>query len=402
MIAIPPVQEAGPLNHKRLLLVVAAYFPDSYGGAERQALILAEALGRAGVDVTIVAPSIWADAPDVEETNFGRVVRRRVRAYPNRGGFYLASFLAWTLWFPRRFGGGEFAGVPIYVFHARLHALGPMLAALAGRSPLMVKLGGGGEASDFAALRAKKFFYGTWIQSLLLKHVDCFVANGDQIVQDLRDLGVPQTRIANFPNGVVLPDADQLATALQTRRGDTFIFMGRMIVDKRVHVLHQAALMLLDAPRPARMVFLGDGPECDRLAALPESMANPEAVAFPGFVSDVYPELARSDFFVSASMREGQSNALLEAMSIGVIPIVYNASGVTDVVTHGKTGFIVDTSEPEDFAATMRAALALTPEQRRDMAMAARRFAEENIGIDSVASRTIAVLDSLTANKEAR
>ncbi len=33
---------------------------------------------------------------------------------------------------------------------------------------MMVKLGGGGEKSDFAALRAKRYFYGHWVQSLVL------------------------------------------------------------------------------------------------------------------------------------------------------------------------------------------------------------------------------------------
>jgi glycosyltransferase involved in cell wall biosynthesis len=385
----------------RLILVVAAFFPDSYGGAERQALILAEALGRRGVDVTLVAPTVCPRSPAVEPTAFGRIERFRVKAYPNNGGRHFGSFLAWTLWFRRRYGSAGYAGVPIYVFHARLHALGPALAAIDSGAPLVIKLGGGGEASDFAALRAKKFAYGRWVQSLLLRRVNVFVANGAQIEADLAALGVRSERIAAFPNGVVLPPDAEIADALTRRRGDRFISSGRMLPDKRVAVLHDAAMALAAEGRRPRMVFLGEGPERQRLASRPLPPAARDLFAFPGFVADVYPELLEADFFVSASMREGQSNALLEAMSAGVIPIVYAASGAADAVGHGKTGFIVRQSEPAAFAEAMRAALDLPDERRREMALAAGDFAKRNIGIDAVADRTIALFASLAPERKA-
>ena len=58
-----------------------------------------------------------------------------------------------------------------------------------------------------------------------------------------------------------------------------------------------------------------------------------------------------------ASKREGQSNALLEAMSAGVIPIVFKASGVEEVVSDGWNGFIV----PIPNCTTCGMAIALAP-----------------------------------------
>src|SRR5206468_12715520 len=128
------------------------------------------------------------------------------------------------------------------------------------------------------------------------------------------------------------------------------------------------------------LVLLGDGPEQARLQA--RAAARGDLFDFHGFVADVYPELGKADFFVSASRREGQSNAMLEAMAAGVIPIVCDASGVDDVVDHGRTGFIVKASEPAAFSEVMRAAMAMSPYRRRAMANAARTFAEQNFGID--------------------
>ena len=179
----------------RILLVTAGYYPDSRGGAARQAFILANALARRGIDVTIVAPTIDPDAPASEPADFGRIERLHLPAYPNAGGRYVLSFLRWTRWFRARYAPQVRDGTPIYVFHARLHALGPALAARQAGAPFLIKLGGGGEASDFAALREKRYFYGKWVQDYLLRHTDRFVANGAQIERDLAALGVPPRRI---------------------------------------------------------------------------------------------------------------------------------------------------------------------------------------------------------------
>ncbi|RYU57570.1 glycosyltransferase family 1 protein [Methylolobus aquaticus] len=376
---------------KRIILAVAAFFPDSYGGAERQAQILANALARRGVEVTLVAPTRARGLPEVEPTSFGRVVRRKVFAYPNLGGRYFGSFLNWSIWFARRFGGADWRGVPVYVFHARLHAFGPTLAAIRSGSPLMVKLGGGGEASEFDALRSKRFFYGHWVEALLRRRVDAFVANSAQIADELAELGIPASRIARFPNGVELPPLARVEQAVVERSGQRFVYAGRLVPDKRVEIVHLAAESLAAAGEEFELRVLGEGPERIRLAARTPP-AGRATIAYPGYTADVYSELLGADFFVSPSLREGQSNALLEAMSAGLLPIVAAASGVTEVIRHGETGLILEDSTPEIFEKAMREALAMSPKVRQRMQLAARRFAEEHIGIDAVAERTMEML----------
>ncbi|WP_165799501.1 glycosyltransferase [Sphingomonas oleivorans] len=378
---------------RKLILVVAAYFPDSYGGAERQAKILAEALGRQGVDVTIVAPTIWTDTVLSEPAAFGRIERIRVKHYPNYGGRRIASLFRWTSEFYRRYGGEAFRGVPVYAFHARLHALAPALVASRLDSPLLIKLGGGGEASDFIALDEKRYFYGAWVKRLLLRRVDIFVANGIQIEKDLAALGVSTERIAAFPNGVQLPPLDEVKEAIGTRNGDRFVFTGRMISDKNVAMLYEGAEGLALAGRSFTFAFVGDGAERETLSARAEAAGVAGQFEFPGFASDVYPHLMPSDFFMSASLREGQSNSLLEAMSAGCIPILFAASGVEDVVRDGETGFVVRDISAAGLREAMVRALDLSVEKRMAMARAARRFAEDRVGIDATATRTIAALD---------
>lgn len=379
------------MHSKKLILVVAAFFPDSYGGAERQALILAEALGRKGVDVTLVAPTISKSTLLEEQRSFGRILRKRVWAYPNEGGRHILSFLSWSIWFPWTFRARGWRGVPIYVFHARLHAFGPALAAALHSSPLLIKLGQGGEASEFKSLRSKKYFYGSFVEKFLRRRVSTFVANSGQIVRELLSLDVAQSRIADFPNGVALPPLNQLTEAMAARSGRRFIYAGRLIPDKNVAVIYGAATALFASGLPVELRLVGEGSEKDRLEQVSSAAGLTSCVSFPGFVSDVYRELELADFFVCASKREGQSNALLEAMSAGLIPIVFAASGVREVVSHGVNGFILEDASIESFSRAMEQALSLTIDERRRMSYAARKYAEDNIGIDQIAERTLRI-----------
>ncbi|MAK61629.1 MAG: hypothetical protein CMK09_11665 [Ponticaulis sp.] len=376
------------MSTRKLILVLAAYFPDSYGGAERQAHILASALGQRGVDVTLVAPTIDAKAPLREDTEFGRIIRKRVSSYPNLGGRNMLSFGLWSRWFQKTFTKETWHDTPIYVFHARLHAFGPYLSARNNGAKLFIKLGGGGEASEFAALEAKKFWYGQKIRDLLLKNTSGFVANSGAIANELAERGVDGNRIYEFPNGVELPDLKQWDTLLEQRNGHRFIYAGRLIPDKQIDVLYQATANLVAAGKNIQLTLLGTGSEKDRLEPLSVETGHETAFRFPGFVTDVYPELIRSDFFLCASRREGQSNALLEAMSAGLIPIVYDASGVREVVQHGENGFVLSDSTPAAFQAAMEHALSLSTEERQTLSENARRFAEDHIGIDAVAKKT--------------
>lgn len=392
--------EAAPAPRLRILLVVATFYPDSYGGAERQARILAEALGRRGVEVRIVAPTVRQDLPVSEPTAFGSVERVKVRHFPNLGGRKIGSTIAWTLAVSRRFAvPGQVDAV--YVFHARLHVLPALLLSRRLDVPLMIKLGGGGEASDFEALRRKRYVYGKAVLRSVIEATDGFVANSEQIVRDLEALKTPAERIFAFPNGVAIPSSADFAAAATARTGRRFVFTGRMIVDKSVSVLFEAACALLARGLDLQLTFLGDGPERDRLVEEARALGYDDRIRFPGVCADVYPTLFESDFFVSASEREGQSNSLLEAMSAGCIPIVFGASGAGDLIDNGRTGLLAPRSDASSFTQAMEMALALTPDERRAMSRDVRAFTEETVGVDAVAARTEAVIEALIQRRRA-
>ena len=73
-------------------------------------------------------------------------------------------------------------------------------------------------------------------------------------------------------------------------------------------------------------------------------------VVFAGLREDIPQILAMSDISVLASLREGFSITVLESMAAGKPVVVTDVGGNSEIVEHGKTGFIIPAQSPEDLA----------------------------------------------------
>ncbi len=111
--------------------------------------------------------------------------------------------------------------------------------------------------------------------------------------------------------------------------------------------------------------------------------------------ADVTPYLKEADVYVSTSVSEGMSNALLEAMSRGVMPVVSRVSGADDLVEEGVSGFLFSPGDEVALAAHLGEALAMTRECRRAMGEAARAAVRSCFLFDQVAERHLALYREL-------
>ncbi|WP_374471253.1 glycosyltransferase [Phenylobacterium sp.] len=369
----------------RILLVVPSFPPDVHGGAERQAALLAEALGRLGCQVRLLAPTVTG-AEGVEATAYGSLERLRLSALPASGGRHLGATLAWTARTARRIVARRAELDLAYVFHHRLHVAGPLLGGALANLPVFVKPGGGGEASEFAALRRKKYLYGRFVARRVVRDTAGFIANSTTIAEDLRREGVGGERIYRIPNGVAPVPSAAFAAARPGRDGTRLVYAGRLVPDKGVERLIEAAA-LLPRDRPWTLTILGDGPERRPLAALAAERGLAGRVALPGHTGDAPAELLRHDIFVSPSLREGQSNALLEALAAGLIPVCAPASGVEELVDP-DLGVVTRDATPERLSAGLAAMLGLAAPERLRRSAALHAWANQQFAIDAVARAT--------------
>ncbi|TFG65537.1 MAG: N-acetyl-alpha-D-glucosaminyl L-malate synthase BshA [Gemmatimonadales bacterium] len=101
---------------------------------------------------------------------------------------------------------------------------------------------------------------------------------------------------------------------------------------------------------PARLVLVGDGPERNTAMELAEELGVAEDVCFLGKLETVAELLACADLLLLPSEQESFGLVALEAMSSGTPVIGTEGSGLSEVVEHGRTGFLHPVGEVEAMA----------------------------------------------------
>jgi len=150
------------------------------------------------------------------------------------------------------------------------------------------------------------------------------------------------------------------------------VSIGRLTKQKNQAFLIQ----ILGALDGFRLLLAGAGPELDRLRVEALRMGVADRVSFLGAIqqSDTKRLLFAADIFALPSLYEGQSNALLEAMSAGK-PIVTNdipSHRETLIDQHLEAGIVLPTTSPEQWISTLRE-LAQNRQKREQFGKLAQR-----------------------------
>lgn len=135
----------------------------------------------------------------------------------------------------------------------------------------------------------------------------------------------------------------------------------------------------------------GDGPDAEELRRRFDQAKLKSPIRFHGRVPNttVLDLCSRSHLFLLTSDFEGLPNSVLEAMSVGCVPVVYDIkSGVSDILTNQVTGFVVPHGDVIQFAqviqqcgSNLKGLRTLSMACQRDIA---NRFTLENMVNDYV------------------
>ncbi len=99
---------------------------------------------------------------------------------------------------------------------------------------------------------------------------------------------------------------------------------------------------------PAKLLMVGEGPEKEMAEELCASKGIEEKVVFLGNSNEIDKILCFSDLFLLPSEKESFGLAALEAMAFGVPVISSNAGGISEVNTHGVSGFLSDVGNVDE------------------------------------------------------
>ena len=179
-----------------------------------------------------------------------------------------------------------------------------------------------------------------------------------------------RTRVV--PNGVTLSEIDGAGIWPDAAE---VVYLGRLIDEKRVDLLIDAAARLRQRLPDLRYSIIGAGPELSRLTALADRLSISDRVTFHRQLgrSETFGRLRAAQLLVLPSVREGFGMAVAEAQAAGTVPIVVRApsNGAADLVRDGVDGLVA-----EPTAAGLAEAIAgafATPARLDSMARAARQ-----------------------------
>jgi glycosyltransferase involved in cell wall biosynthesis len=158
------------------------------------------------------------------------------------------------------------------------------------------------------------------------------------------------------------------------------VFIGRLVPYKCPDVLIEAAAPLLQRGA-VKLDFLGDGPMLASLRALAASHGVSDSVMFHGHVphSELRDILADADLLTFPSIREFGGAVVIEAMALGIVPVIVNYGGPGEHVTP-ETGFTVPLGTRGEITVALRDRLeeiVARPDVLPAMAAAARQRVEE-------------------------
>ena len=90
------------------------------------------------------------------------------------------------------------------------------------------------------------------------------------------------------------------------------------------------------------LVLVGDGPDMYSIRTLVSDLGIEDRVHFSGQQTDVSDYYKLSDAFLLLSAKESFGLAMLEAMYCGAVPIGSTAGGISEVIQHEQSLFVLD------------------------------------------------------------
>jgi len=185
------------------------------------------------------------------------------------------------------------------------------------------------------------------------------------------------------PRGLALDVIDE-ALARHRRDPLQLVATGRLIPEKGMDDVLRCMATVRQTHPDVHLAVLGDGPARGALEHQADALGLRAAVTFHGHVSEaqVAAALVQSTAFLLLSRKptERLPNAVKEAMAAGCVAITTQTPGIEELVTEGKTGYVVPQGAPAAAAARVTQVLE-RPRAHSPMRTAARQAIEERFEV---------------------
>jgi len=216
--------------------------------------------------------------------------------------------------------------------------------ALSGFRRLVVSCWG----SDILISPGKSFAHKLRVK-YVLKNADLLTCDGQDLSNAIQKLGAEKERIIVSPMGV---DKEIVKKSRDRKSSkEEFVILSARKLDPVYDVqtlLRAASEVKKIYQGKVKFLITGEGSQKERLLRLSRELRIDNSVEFTGFLprKSFLGVLKKADLYVSTSLSDSTSVALLEAMALGLIPILTDIPGNREWIKQGENGFLFS---PKDF-----------------------------------------------------
>lgn len=227
----------------------------------------------------------------------------------------------------------------------------------------------------------------------------------EEISEALEAAGVPRGRIVTFPAGVDVarfprrrePDLEHPPTRLLCTRWHGPVYRNDLILE--------AVARLRAEGLPLTLTFVSGGPLLEERRRHAATLRLGDVVTFVPQVDHArMPEiLAAADVYISASTSDGTSSSLLEALAVGILPVVSRIRANADWVRDSENGFTFAVDDLDDLTRALRRAFDDREVRRRawrDNPLLARDRGDERKNSDRMLALVTEAVDAAGARAE--
>jgi poly(glycerol-phosphate) alpha-glucosyltransferase len=180
----------------------------------------------------------------------------------------------------------------------------------------------------------------------------------------------------NPRNTCVIPNSRSLPSVARPEHGhdpQLGVILGSLTNRKRLdHAVSALGLARDAGGAELNLRIYGQGPEKASLRKLIAARDLGQSVVLAGYSSSAWQEFARASFTMLTSKLEGQGLVLIEAMSVGCIPIAYDVPyGPADIIDDGVNGFLVKAGDVPALAELILKLRTMEPSAVEDMRLQA-------------------------------
>jgi glycosyltransferase involved in cell wall biosynthesis len=310
------------------------------GGAQKHVLLLSRELKKKGYDVTVFTSAGGKLIENIKESGMEVVlVPDMVREINPAKDMKAMMFLC------RAFKEGGYDIVHCHSSKAGI--LGRIAARLAGVKRIIYTAHGFVFNEPMSVLKMYIYVnierigaaFGNKVIAVSRK--DCDTAIENRITRRDKLVYVPNA-IPEI-SGQQLRDVSEVKKELNIEENEFVLGTISNFYETKGHVyLIEAVKKLYDEGYRFKTIFAGQGP---KLEAMMELARDYRDIVFLGYREDNYDVMNTFDLFVLPSIKEGMPYVVLEAMSMGKPVLCTKVGALTDMITDGVNGYIVEPQE---------------------------------------------------------